>query len=351
MNKYLIKLAVLALPIVCANTVAFAATTAATPGSEAALYQGSDREARLVAAAQKEGEVYIYHSTPLEDLSPITDAFTKKYGIKVKLWRSGSEAILQRVVTEARGGRFDADVVQSPAPTLEALHRERLLQEIKSPVQKSLIPQAIPAHRESAGAFVNVFVAAYYTPKIKKTDLPKTYEDLLDPKWKGMLGIEADNSPWLATVIDKIGAQKGQKLFNDIGATNGMSLRKGHTLLANLIASGEVPLGLTAPLYKVKQLKAKGAPIDWFILQPYVGQFSSVGVLKKAPHPNAAVLFYDFLLSDGQPLLAARQQTTTSKSLTAGNEMPGTFIDSALSLDRDDQWKKMFEKAFGHADH
>jgi iron(III) transport system substrate-binding protein len=349
MNKYLMKLAVLAFPIVCANTTALAAQ--ASPASNPALYQGSDRQERLVAAAQKEGEVYIYHATPLEDLSPITDAFTKKYGIKVKLWRSGSEAILQRVVTEARGGRFDADVVQSPAPQMEALHREQLLQAIKSPVQNDLIPDAVPAHKEWAGAFVNVFVAAYYTPKIKKADLPKSYDDLLDPKWKGMLGIEADNSPWLATVIDKLGAQKGQKLFNDIGATNGMSLRKGHTLLANLIASGEVPLGLTAPLYKVKQLKDKGAPIDWFVLQPFIGQFSSVGVLKKAPHPNAAILFYDFLLSEGQPLLAARQQTTTSKALTTSSEMPGTFIDSALSLDKDEQWKKMFEKAFGRADH
>jgi iron(III) transport system substrate-binding protein len=338
MNKFVMKLAVLVLPIVCANTAAFAAAAS-----------GSDREARLVAAAQKEGEVYIYHSTPTEDLSPITAAFTKKYGIKVKFWRSGSEAILQRVVTEARGGRFEADVVQSPAPTLEALHREQLLQKVDSPYQNDLIPAAVPAHKEWAGAFVNVFVAAYYTPKIKKADLPKTYEDLLNPKWKGMLGIEADNSPWLATAIDKMGAQKGQKLFNDIGAANGMSLRKGHTLLANLIASGEVPLGLTAPLYKVKQLKANGAPIDWFVLQPFIGQFSSVGVLKKAPHPNAAVLFYDFMLSEGQPLLAAIQQTTTSKSLTAADEMPGTFIDSALSLDMADQWKKMFERAFGRS--
>jgi iron(III) transport system substrate-binding protein len=351
MNKHLMKLAVLALPIFCANATTLAATTATSPASEAALYQGSDRQERLVAAAQKEGEVYIYHSTPLEDLSPITTAFTKKYGIKVKLWRSGSEQITQRVVTEARGGRFDADVVQSPAPTLEALHREQLLQQVISPYQKDLIPAAVPAHKEWVGAFVNVFVAGYYTGKIKKDDLPKSYEDLRDPKWKGMLGIEADNSPWLATVIDKIGAQKGEKLFDDIGATNGMSLRKGHTLLANLIASGEVPLGLTAPLYKVKQLKAKGAPIDWFVLQPFIGQFSSIGVLKKAPHPNAAVLFYDFMLNEGQPLLAARQQTTTSKALVTNEEMPGTFIDSALSLDKDEQWTKMFEKAFGHADN
>jgi hypothetical protein len=75
----------------------------------------------------------------------------------------------------------------------------------------------------------------------------------------------------------------------------------------------------------------------------------SVGVLRKAPHPNAAVPFYDFMLSDGQPLLAARQQTTTRKSAAGGNEMPGTFIGSALSLDRGDQWKKQFEKAFGRA--
>src|SRR5207244_7954567 len=146
---------------------------------------------------------------------------------------------------------------------------------------------------EWIGDRVQIFTAAYNTRLVKTADLPKRYEDLLDPKWKGKLGIEANDHDWLSAVVTEMGEAKGLKLFRDIAAKNGLSVRKGHTLLANLVVSGEVPLALSAYAYKAEQLRKSGAPIDWFVIPPGVAPFEGASVARRASHPNAAILFFE----------------------------------------------------------
>jgi iron(III) transport system substrate-binding protein len=180
---------------------------------------------------------------------------------------------------------------------------------------------------------------------VKKDELPKTYHDLLDPKWKGRLAVESEDHGWFATVLEGLGEQQGLKLFNDIVATNGISVRKGHSLLGNLVASGEVPLALSSYNWKPEQLKQKGAPIDWVALPPVVAQLRTIAMLKKAPHPNAAVLFYDFMLTEAQPILAARSLAPTSKKIeTPLSKLQLKFIDPARALDMQEKWMKTYEE-------
>ncbi|MBA2689733.1 MAG: extracellular solute-binding protein [Burkholderiales bacterium] len=307
-----------------------------------ATSQRENRLQRLIEGAKKEGELTYYQSR--SDIGPVLDAFTKKYGITVKNWRSSGENVLQRVLTEARAGRFEVDVVETSAPQMEALHRENLLQQVKSPYHGDLMPQAIPAHKEWVGTTLDVYVQAYNTDKVRKEELPGTYQDLLDPRWKGRLGIEAADEHWFATLVEALGQEKGTKLFKDIVAANGISVRKGHSLLANLVASGEIPLGLTVYNYSPEQLKRKGSPIESFIIPPAIGQFVSIAALKKAPHPHAALLFYDFMLNEGQEILAQRYYiVTTDKIDNPLKKLPLKFIDPALSLDMNDKWIKAYE--------
>jgi iron(III) transport system substrate-binding protein len=336
----------LSLLILSASAATFAQSKKESSVEAAlALYGGENRMQRLIDEAKKEGELTWYESAPVEDVNAIIDAFTKKYGIKVKLWRSSSENVLQRIVNEARGGRFDVDIVENNAPEMEALHREKLLQQVNPPYLDDLIPQAISPHKEWIGTTVDIFVQAYNTDKVKKEELPKTYQDLLDPKWKGRLGIEAEDYGWFATLVQELGEEKGTKLFKDIVTTNGISVRKGHTLLTNLVASGEVPLGLTIYNYKPEQLKQKGAAIDWFLIPPAIAQFRCVGLAKKAPHPHAALLFYDFVLSDARPILFKKGFVTTSKKFEGPlNKLPLKFIDPVAALDMQDKWLKLFEE-------
>ena len=187
---------------------------------------------------------------------------------------------------------------------------------MKSPVPRRSDPAGDPAAREWVGTRLNIFTAAYNTKLVKKEDLPKTYEDLLNPQVEGQARHRGRRtSTGSPGVIGELGEAKGLKLFRDIVATNGISVRKGHTLLTNLVVSGEVPLALTVYNYKAEQLKNKGAPIDWFAFPPAIARPNGSGVLRRAPHPHAAVLFFDFMLSDAQELLLKRDFIPTSKKV------------------------------------
>jgi iron(III) transport system substrate-binding protein len=299
-----------------------------------ANYQGKDREQKLMEAAKKEGSLLLYTAMPREYVSQLNNLFEKKYGVKVIVWQAVGESILQRVLNEARSAPT-VDVIHSTSTLLEALSRENVLQEIHSPVQKTLIPAALPKNHMYASDLQYVLVQAYNTNKVKKEDLPKTYEDLLDPKWKGKLSIEASDNDWLQSVISDMGQAKGVQFFKDLVATNGLSVRDGHTLMVSLVAAGEVPMALTVYQYSAEQSKKKGAPIDWFAIEPAVSILSGVGVAKKAPHPNAALLYYDYMLGpDAQAILAKIGYPPTStlvESPLKGIKIK--YLDGAALLD------------------
>lgn len=329
-----------AVPVACGQTLPLD-----TPSVEQmALYQGPDRHEKLLAAAKAEGgELSVYHV--YSALSQVIAEFSQQYGIKVTTWRAGSQAVLQRLTNEARGNRFEADVMQNNAPEAEFACREQLLMEVRSPHHANLVPEAVPAHHCWAGFAVDVFVVAYNTTKVSKEELPKSYQELLDPKWKGRLGIEADDFGWFGTLSSVLDEQQTHQLFGRIVATNGLSLRRGHSLFANLIASGEVPLGLAAYSWTPEQLKQKGAPIEVHLIDPVIAQFSTIGVARKAKRPYTALLFYDWLLDEGQRLLHDLEFVPASRAhqspLLKRNIR---YIDPGQALQNQDKWLKDFER-------
>src|SRR5207245_3106843 len=133
-----------------------------------ALYEGTDRLERLIAGAKKEGELSLYTSAQANDIGAVAQAFEQKYGVKVNMWRAGSEKVLQRAVTEAQGGRFTVDVVETNGPEMEMLHREQLAQRVSSPHLADLIPAAIRPHGEGGGTRLDVFALAYNTRLVRK---------------------------------------------------------------------------------------------------------------------------------------------------------------------------------------
>ena len=308
-------------------------------------YAGPDRAQRLLDGARKEGTVTLYSSAAAQDMNPQVAAFEKKYGIKVRVWRGSSEDIAHRVTNEHRAGRYDVDVAETAGPEMEVMVREKLLQEFRTPVAAGLIPQATLAHHRWIMTRLSVFVSAYNTNLIKPADAPKRYEDLLDPKWKGKLAVEADDASWFMQLAATIGEDKAIKLFRDIVARNGMSVRKGHTLLANLIPTGEVPLGLTIYTYRAEQLKREGAPIEILHLPPVIALPTGTGIARNAPHPFAAALLADFFLTDAQEILASRGNTPTDPKV---KPLPPNlaFIDLARFLDESGKWTKLYKDIF-----
>jgi iron(III) transport system substrate-binding protein len=320
-----------------------AARAQATSIADLAFYAGPDRTERLIAGAKKEGSLTLYTSFTVDDMKAFGGAFEKKYGIKINLWRSSSEDILQRAVMEAHGGRFDVDAIETSAAEMESLHREKLLQEVRSPYLAELSPAALLPHREWVGDRLNFITAAYNTNLVRKADLPQSYDDLLDPRWKGKLTIEAEDSVWFGAVISALGEEKGVALFRALARGNGLSPRKGHSLIANLVASGEVPFTLTAYQYRIEQMKKAGAPVEWLMLPPVISRFLGTGVMRRAPHPHAAILFLDFMLSDAQRLLLERDIAPTNIKVKP-LDIRFQVIDPAQMLDEADKWAKLFDE-------
>lgn len=310
-------------------------------------YSGADRSARILAAAQKEGALTLYTSIAEKDIAPLVGPFEKKYNIKVKVWRAGTDKVLQRTITETNGKRYEVDAIHISAPEMEALHLEKMLQPVTAPVFSSLLPGSVPAHREWSATLLTVFVQAYNTSIIKKEDLPKRFEDLLNPKWKGKLGIEMEDFDWYAATVTAMGEAKGVKLFNDIVATNGISVRKGHSLLTNMVGSGEVPLALTVYNYMPETARKKGVPIGWFALEPVIARANGIGIARHAPHPNAALLFYDYMLSpEAQKILVSLDYVPTNSTVDSPLKgMKLTVIDPAVTLSQMDKWSKLYDEA------
>jgi iron(III) transport system substrate-binding protein len=311
-----------------------------------ALYDGVDRHERLLEGARREGFLTLYTSFPPEDVATLNAAFEKKYGVKVRAWRAASEKVLQRIVAEARAGRDEVDMVDSNSVPLELLRRQGLLQAVRSPYHADLIPAAVPVHREWAWARLSVFVQAYNTRLVKKEELPGSYGDLLHPRWKGRLGIEASDEDWFAEVVRTLGEEKGLGLFRELAAKNGLSVRRGHSLLAQMVASGEVPFALTVYNFTAERLKQQGAPLEWFTLAPAIAHGNGFAVIKRAPHPHAALLYYDFMIGDdGQQILADRKSIPTSRNIrTALDRNSLKIIDPVLLVDQGERWAKLYEE-------
>jgi iron(III) transport system substrate-binding protein len=310
-------------------------------------YGGADRMEQIIAAAKKEGTLTLYTTIAEKDLPAILKPFEQKYGIKVNVWRAGTDKVLQRTVTEANAKKYDVDAVHFGSPEMEALSREKILQAVSSPVHNDLQAGSVPKHKEWAATILSVWVQAYNTGAVKKEDLPKTYRDLLDPKWKGKLGIESKNDDWFATVVDLMGGEeKGLAFFRELVAKNGISPRHGHTLLNNMVVSGEVPLALTVYNYMPEQAKKKGAPIEWFAIEPAVARSNAIGVTRRAPHPNAALLFYEYLLGpDGQQAMVSVDYVPTNTKIAS--PLKGVKIiqtDPIRTLDESAKWSKLYDE-------
>lgn len=311
------------------------------------LYKGADREARLLEGARKEGKLSLYTSLNTKDSGPITDAFEKKTGLDTLLWRSSSEKVLQRAVTEARAGRFACDVLETNGPEMEALYREKLLTEFYSPHFKDLPPAAFPKHRHYVADRFNFFTIGYNTNLVKPDEVPNSYADLLHPRFVGKIGLESGDTDWFGAIVKHMGEDKGLAFFRKLAEMK-PQMRTGHTLLAELVSSGEVPITATIYNHNMERLAVKGAPVKWKALAPTFGRPNAIGVVPRATHPHAALLFADFMLSpQGQQLLKERNRVPASMAVdTQLNKFPFEMIDPIISLDEADKWDKLWSGLF-----
>jgi len=339
------RLPCLAAALACLGAAAFAQTAS---NRDIYIYSGADRDKRLVEGAKKEGQVLFYSTMTVADGKALATAFEQKYGVRVNHWRGSAEKIVSRAIAEARARRHEADLFETSSHRVEALYRERLLEDFHTPVLRDIVPEAFPrGHRQYVADRFAFFVMGYNTKLVKREELPAAYEDLLQPRWTGKITIEGTDVLWFAAVAKAMGEDKGIAYFRKLAAMK-PEIRHGHIHTAQLVASGEVAFFLTAYNNNIETLKQKGAPVEWKALQPAFGQAAAIGLSRYAPHPHAALLFTEFVLSkEGQEILKAGNRVPTSRLVDSPlNKFKYEIVDPELALDEGDKWDRLFSSLF-----
>jgi len=269
----------------------------------AALAPSQAASESALDAARREGELVYYASMNLAEANSLIGAFEKRYPfIKVKLNRIGSEKLLTRVLTEARAKKFFADLIQTVEFSMHIFSRHGVLARYL-PQANPLYPKEFKEEGVWTTVYYNAYVTGYNTKLIAPAALPKNYDGLLDPKWKGKLMMEGTKADWFAGMLQILGPERGLKYMREL-AKQQPSPREGHELLAQLVAAGEGLMDINIPAASVERMKERGAPIDWLALGAAPAIMVGIGLAAQAPHPNAAKLFLDFVLSrDGQKLM------------------------------------------------
>jgi len=249
----------------------------------------------LLAGAKPEGELIVYGSMNEEEALPFWQLFQDASGIKVNYVRSSDANILARIAIEYRARQRSWDLVATTP--VYRLPDEVLLQ-FEPPEAKNLIPQARAPNRRWYGVYGNYNSPAYNTNFVKKADLPKTYEEFLDHKeWAGRVAIDATDSEWLSGIFTYYGEERGRKLIQDIVAKLKPVVVDGHLVVARSVGSGEYWVALNNYTGLTINVLLSGAPTDFWALDPVGLAFGSIGVNSQAPHPKAAQLAANFMLS------------------------------------------------------
>jgi len=311
------------------------------------LYQGADRDQKLIAKAKQEGTVMIYNSMLPKDLEPISQAFEKKYGIKVTSWRAFPEKVIQRALIEIKAERYQVDVLEVNGPDMEKAYQQGLLEQFYSPAFKDISAESFPKHKYYVPDRIALFVLGYNTKLVKPNEVPNSYEDLLNPKWKGKFAIDIADVDWFVAVVKAMGESKGIDYFKKMGVMQPVMLND-QTLIGEMIGSGEVLFAPNVYNQAVERLKQKGIPIEWKPLQPAFGRAGTIGLAKVAPHPNAALLLADFILSkEGQEIIRDRGRIPVN--LTVDSPMSKfnyQLVDPTLSPEEREKWTKLWSELF-----
>lgn len=255
----------------------------------------ADEKAKLIEGAKKEGKLVWYTSTNLTESKPLLDDFERQYPfIKGEIVRASGERTLNRIVTEARANHSAFDIVT--ISEVDALINAKLLASYRSPEAASFIPEFKDPNGFWSAVYINYTTIGYNPKLVSEKDAPKQWEDLLDPKWRDKISIDQEQYPWFGTLHKAWGRERAQKYLRGM-AKQSIQWNKGHTLIAQLMAAGEFPLGVVYA-HRIEEMKQRGAPIEWVsTVNPIVVTVNAAGISAKPQHPNTAKLFYDYLLS------------------------------------------------------
>jgi iron(III) transport system substrate-binding protein len=270
----------------------------------------------LAERAKAEGQVTFYSSLQAQQLEPFARAFNKRFPfLKVNTYRvSGNKATI-KIQTEYNAGKYLVDVANGSAEETAALKKIGVIATYPSP-EREFFPVS---SKDKEGYFTSLYVIpmvlGFNTNMLKRSEAPKTYEELLDPKWKGKMFLDNEAYDWFAVLLRHFGKEKGLRYMRSL-ANQDLTLIRGRTAQTQLLVAGERPVAIVLSGHTVLDLKAQGAPIDWLVLEPGFTHSNYIMLAKQAPHPYAAGLFIDWSLSEeGQSMVTTFGRVVARKGV------------------------------------
>jgi len=348
-------LAVISFQFPCGpNSAQAQSTKKPTTLAELALYREPDRQKLLEEGAKKEGTLTYYTTATVPTLIlPTLKAFNQKYpDIKVEYMRADTMALFTRITEEQRAGNSIFDVMDTSAPYL--YDGRKIMQPYYSPELVNLEPAAIrkePGAKDSnwAGHWETCIIMMYNTDKISKAEAPKTYQDLLNPKWKGKMTLPTTTTGiyWVGNILTHQGAAFVDKMAQqDVHVQNISGAAVG-----DLVVTGEVPLTPATFTSNATRSLAAGAPVGVSFLEPVGCQLEGIMLSQRSPHPHAALLFIDFNLSKEaaevrNPTYASARKDMVGKGVAAGPFKKWYYTLIPNPIQENKKWRQVLMEKF-----
>jgi iron(III) transport system substrate-binding protein len=306
----------------------------------------NERHATLVKGAQSERMVEWYATLPVEHSKVLIEAFRQRYPfIDVNYTGAGGGRMVNRVVTEHRAGLNKFDVLGGTSTSHVALMKAGLVARNVTPIRKEIRDGFKDAEGYRVAPFTYALVIGYNTRALTKEQRPGSYEELLDPKWQGQIGLEAAGYEWLAAMIDTMGEEKALAFARKL-ATQNLRIQQGSSLLVQQMIAGEFNVMIDALHYQLENLKERGAPVDYAIPDPLlIKDPSGIWLAKYSSHPHAAALLVDFLFTREAQEIYARQNR-----LVARKDMEWRFrekLPSRIHVISVDKWAPRYNELIG----
>jgi iron(III) transport system substrate-binding protein len=307
----------------------------------------------LIAGAKKEGQLVWYTTTTQTDNRPILDGFMKKYPfIKAQSMRAGGPELAEKFLFEKRAGKYIADVIRVLDFDVERFKRENLVARFQPPSADKFSSSMKDPQGYWTTDDYTIKVMAYNTKLVSDKDAPRSWFDLLDPKWHGKAMFEILDYRLYAGWEQRLGVEQATKLAEGL-ARQKVVLRRGASQIAELLAAGEAPMA-QAYVHHLEVLKAKGAPVEWIrTFDPLVALRGAVAISANAPHPNAARLFVDYYMSkEAQQIVRtwgkvpAHPEIEPFHKALQSKDLKIQFLDPKLTGQNYAQYAAMAKKVF-----
>jgi iron(III) transport system substrate-binding protein len=300
--------------------------------------------------AKKEGKLVVYTAMQPEDSTKLIELYRSRYPfVDASFFRAGSAPLLNRILTESRAGRFLFDVVSGKVSDLLLLQKKGLLGKIASAELAAYPDRFKDKQNRWADIYNNYYTIAYNSQRVRPSDIPARWEDLLDAKWQDdKITIDPRSYDWFFGMATAWGSDKSGEFMRKL-SQHKPALRDGNVLIANLLAAGEFPIAITYA-HLVERLRGRGAPVDWVAVKPMVAAPISIALPARPMHPNAASLYVDLLLSrEGSELLKSMGRVPTRADVQpSAKRLDAKALDLfPLHVSSDEMDPEEFRKIFG----